>query len=524
MLKISQSVKKILFLCLFSTVVLAQNLPSETNGFVEVEAENYIEQSKTDKRSWEKFKLNSVDNYAQMAGKNTYLKCLPDTRITHDDKLINGENFTNKAGEMAILSYKVNFATTGRFYVWVRAYSTGSEDNGLHVGIDNQWVESGKRMQWCEGKNVWTWASKQRTEKNHCGEPYKIYLDIEQTGEHLIQFSMREDGFAFDKFILSTDKAFNPNQTIKRSQIYIRDPYIFADVQTKTYFMFSSANKSEYLKDEGNGVVVYQSKDLENWSKPKYVFKTPQNWWASEKHGVWAPEVHEYEVKYYLFATFTHPEKSLTSVNPNAKTSVRGTAILVSDSLTTEFKPLSNQSITPPDWMALDGTLFIEKSKPYMVFCHEWIQTEDGTIEMMPLSKDLSKPTGKPKTIFKATNANWVKKLENVKAWNTGGYITDGPWFYRTKKGKLLMLWSGFGDKGYAVGLAESSNGKLNGKWQQKERLFEKDGGHAMIFKTFEGKMILTLHQPNSGDIRARFFEIIEENETLKIGQMIDFK
>jgi hypothetical protein len=86
------------------------------------------------------------------------------------------------------------------------------------------------------------------------------------------------------------------------------------------------------------------------------------------------------------------------------------------------------------------------------------------------------------------------------------------------------MLWSSFGNKGYAVGIAESSNGKLTGKWTQKERLFETDGGHAMIFKTFEGKMILTLHQPNSGDIRARFFEVEEKNETLVIGNLIDFK
>lgn len=504
---------------------LAQSIPSEINGFIEVEAENFVEQLKNEKRSWQKLTLQSTDKPSLMAGKNTYLKCLPDTRITHDDKLINGENFTNTAGEMAILSYKVNFSTTGRFYVWVRAYSSGSEDNGLHVGIDNQWVESGKRMQWCEGKNTWTWASKQRTEKNHCGEPFKIYLDIDKAGEHLIQFSMREDGFEFDKFILTSDPNFDPNIIVKRSQIYIRDPFIFADETTKNYFMFSSANKSEFLKYEGNGVVVYQSKDLENWSKPQYVFKTPKNWWASEKHGVWAPEVHKYKGKYYLFATFTHPDKSLTiKKNLNAKTMVRGTAILVADSLTGTFSPLSNKAQTPAEWMVLDGTLFIENGKPYMIFCHEWIQTEDGTMEMVPLSKDLSKPTGKPKTMFKATDASWAKKLENVKDWNTGGYITDGPWFYRTKKGKLLMLWSSFGDKGYAVGLAESSNGKLNGKWKQKQRLFEKNGGHAMIFKTFEGKIILTLHQPNSGDIRARFFEIEEENDNLILGKMIDFK
>ena len=72
------------------------------------------------------------------------------------------------------------------------------------------------------------------------------------------------------------------------------------------------------------------------------------------------------------------------------------------------------------------------------------------------------------------------------------------------------MLWSSFGDDGYAVGVAESSNGKLSGKWTQKTPLFEKDGGHSMIFKTLEGKMMLTLHHPNSGDIRARLFEIEE--------------
>lgn len=130
--------------------------------------------------------------------------------MTHDDKLIKGENFSNAGGEMAVISYPVNFKTTGRYYVWVRAYSTGSEDNGIHVGLDEQWPESGQQMQWCEGKNAWTWASKQRTEKVHCGEPYLIYPDIEKPGKHTIQFSMREDGFEFDKFLLTEDRAFRP--------------------------------------------------------------------------------------------------------------------------------------------------------------------------------------------------------------------------------------------------------------------------------------------------------------------------
>jgi hypothetical protein len=109
---------------------------------------------------------------------------------------------------MGLLVYPVRFDTPGRYYVWVRAYSTGSEDNGLHVGIDGTWPESGQRLQWCEGKHSWWWESKQRTQKEHCGEPHKIYLDIEQPGLHTIEFSMREDGFEFDKWLMTTDRDF----------------------------------------------------------------------------------------------------------------------------------------------------------------------------------------------------------------------------------------------------------------------------------------------------------------------------
>ncbi len=191
------------------TIVLqgcSRRISSEINGRVEVEAEHFTAQTKAERRKWVIVK----DQHASLASGESYIECRPDTRVTHDDKLIPGENFSNIAGEMAVLSYQVNFKTTGRYYVWVRAYSTGSEDNGIHVGLDGQWPESGKRMQWCEGKNAWTWESKQRTQAVHCGEPYLIYLDVEAAGRHIVQFSMREDGFEFDKFLLTREKNFRP--------------------------------------------------------------------------------------------------------------------------------------------------------------------------------------------------------------------------------------------------------------------------------------------------------------------------
>jgi hypothetical protein len=182
----------------------------EINGVVAVEAEHFYKQTKSDIRKWyvidADFK-NTIAGaepfHAAAASGTMYVECLPDTRITHDDKLIPGENFSNKAGEMAILHYRVYFNNPGRYYVWVRAYSTGTEDNGIHVGINGEWPESGQRMQWCDGKNEWTWESKQRTQEQHCGVPELIYLDVREAGLHDIQFSMREDGFEFDKFVLT---------------------------------------------------------------------------------------------------------------------------------------------------------------------------------------------------------------------------------------------------------------------------------------------------------------------------------
>ena len=188
----------------------------EGDGIVAVEAEHFYKQTLTDKRAWHITSPKPLSEAkpggdpAHLAGASggAYVECLPDTRRTHDDKLIKGENFSDEAGQLAVLHYKVHINTPGRYYVWARAFSTGSEDNGIHVGLDGQWPESGRRMQWCEGKQSWRWESKQRTAEQHCGEPYRIFLDVTKAGEHEVMFSLREDGFEFDKFILTTSREF----------------------------------------------------------------------------------------------------------------------------------------------------------------------------------------------------------------------------------------------------------------------------------------------------------------------------
>jgi hypothetical protein len=78
------------------------------------------------------------------------------------------------------------------------------------------------------------------------------------------------------------------------------------------------------------------------------------------------------------------------------------------------------------------------------------------------------------------------------------------------------MIWSSFGSKGYAIGQAISENGKIAGPWTQAELIFKENGGHGMIFKTFEDELFLLFHQPNFGpQERAQMYRIEEKNDRL---------
>lgn len=198
-------------------IVSADLIFAEVGGLIAVEAEHFYKQTRTDKRAWHitssqgtpDLKPDADPAHVTGASGGAYVEILPDTRATHAETLIGGENFSNTPGELAVLHYRVSINTPGRYYVWVRSHSTGSEDNGVHVGWDGHWPESGRRWQTVQ-KGKWAWDCKQRTEAVHIGVPMQLFLDIEKAGDHEITFSMREDGFEMDKFVLATNKNFKP--------------------------------------------------------------------------------------------------------------------------------------------------------------------------------------------------------------------------------------------------------------------------------------------------------------------------
>ncbi len=191
----------------------------ETGGLVVIEAENYDEVETDGPRQWllttpsmtPSAGADPDPNHAEGASGSAYLEALPDTRVTHSDPIMGGTNFFGRGGQGPALTYNVRFTGTGRYIIWMRAYSTGTEDNGAHVGLDGEWPTSGERVQWCAGKNQWTWSSAQRDAGGSaCGRPRSVSLMITEPGMHQITVSMREDGFEFDKLILAADESFEP--------------------------------------------------------------------------------------------------------------------------------------------------------------------------------------------------------------------------------------------------------------------------------------------------------------------------
>lgn len=266
---------------------------------------------------------------------------------------------------------------------------------------------------------------------------------------------------------------------ILTKDIKVRDPYIVPVRETGKYYMFGTTDTDPW-DGKGEGFLVYESEDLQHWSEPKYAFTPAPDFWAEKNF--WAPEVHFYRGSWYIFASFI------------AEGHRRGTQILKSDNLTGPYAPISEGPVTPRQWECLDGTLYVdEEGKPWIVFCHEWVQIHDGQVCAMPLTEDLTAPAGEPVTLFRASEAPWVVSL----GWNKDAYVTDGPFLYRGSDGKLRMLWSSFNQVGYAIGVAESTTGSILGPWLQEERAVVDSGGHGMIFDDFEGRTWLSIHSPN---------------------------
>ncbi|MHA7963215.1 glycoside hydrolase family 43 protein [Paenibacillus sp. CAU 1782] len=316
----------------------------------------------------------------------------------------------------------------------------------------------------------------------------------------------------------------NPRGGIKLQDIPAHDPFVVADSATQTYYLYTGGSPRLNGMDR-YGVLAYKSKDLENWEGPYVVFEVPDDIWANPQHGAWAPEVHLYEGRYHLFVTLHNNDRSLHGEGYGGyPLQWRGSVIAVADSPLGPFQLTKRDApIVSEQLMTLDGSLYIdEEGSPWMVYCHEWVQTADGTIEAIRLKEDLTdRSTSEPIHLFNGSSAPWDNG-ELLADGSTSVYVTDGCQLYRTSDNRLIMLWSTYEKGSYVQTIARSVTGKLEGPWEQLEPLVYEDSGHGMLFQTFQGEWRLILHSPfPMPQSRCKLYEMTDTGETFIVKSAI---
>lgn len=300
-------------------------------------------------------------------------------------------------------------------------------------------------------------------------------------------------------------------ENVPLDSIRLSDPCILADKNTSTYYM------------TGTGGLLWKSKDLRRWTGPYKVAKTDTDSWMGPHPMIWAAELHYYKGKYYYFATFTNRNVKIDTVKGNV-IERRACQVLVSDKPDGPYVPMKDSIYLPPDKPTLDGTFWVDKDgKPYMVYCYEWLQNWNGTIEKIELKPDLSGTIGKGHVLFRASDSPWSKERDengNI----IPNKVTDGPWLFRTQTGKLGMLWSSWVFSDYTQGVAYSESGTLDGPWvQQKKPITPPNYGHGMLFRTFDGKLLMSVHSHkkiNGRTVRIpHLFEVDDSGDKIVLGK-----
>ena len=275
--------------------------------------------------------------------------------------------------------------------------------------------------------------------------------------------------------------------------IRLSDPAILADKKTGMYYM------------TGTGGMMWRSSNLRLWEGPHRVTEFKADSWMGEHPMIWAAELHQVDPTsepsptgvgswYYYFATFTNQAVKIDTVRGNV-IERRASQVLRADNPMGPYTAFGDATYLPADRPTLDGTYWKDSDgKPYMVFCGEWLQNWNGTIEKIELKPDLSGTVGEPKILFRASDSPWSRE-KNDKGEVTWNKVTDGPFLFRTGTGRLGMLWTSWVFDVYTQGVAYSESGTLDGPWTQEPEPITPPGyGHSMLFQRFDGQWMMSVH------------------------------
>lgn len=186
---------------------------ADQGGLVVMEAENYSENITQDGvTTWE-----LVTEPAGFSGTGA-MQASP----------VDGPHYADTARartDSPILSYKINFISTGIFYIQVRELHTTEGDGGddsFHAGLDDQLPASSIAI--ARGSNIydqWYWVDTAMSNE-------KPYVEVPTEGVHDFKIYIRECGLSIDKIVLAKNpdylaEFFNaglgPDETLRPSSV-----------------------------------------------------------------------------------------------------------------------------------------------------------------------------------------------------------------------------------------------------------------------------------------------------------------
>lgn len=161
---------------------------AEGTGLLVVEAEQYDRVTSSRSKSWT---LEAPRGYVGAGA----LQASPDL----------GDRFdTDYVGYVPSLSFRAALDEPGKYFVWVRGYAPNEEGRSVHVGLDGEAVEDASRMVISSaGRYEWT-------NRRLRGE--QAFIEVPDAGVHSIDVWMREDGFVFDRLLLTPEEDFTGAQ------------------------------------------------------------------------------------------------------------------------------------------------------------------------------------------------------------------------------------------------------------------------------------------------------------------------
>jgi len=163
------------------------------DGIVSMEAENFHRNTAKGDHAWEF--MTDVEGFTGTG----FLQALPNSGA--------GPNLVEEyLANSPRLDYRVAFLTTGTHYVWVLGNMYGGSDDSVHVGFDA--IETGggdaDRIQAGSVADTWEWSNERRESLG------PAQIDVTTSGVHIVSVWMREDGWKFDKIVLTTNPDYVP--------------------------------------------------------------------------------------------------------------------------------------------------------------------------------------------------------------------------------------------------------------------------------------------------------------------------